>query len=83
MKDPYTRAREIEEAASELVAWSDEFIAGVQDSRGRSIHRDFLEVLAELREALGSLDEDPGQIANYRAKQFWVTEGHITGGRGR
>lgn len=77
MRDGYTRAREIEEAASGLVAWSEEFIAEVKDCRGLSIHADFREFLAELKEALGSLDEDSGR-SQYNDKRFWETEGHVT-----
>jgi len=77
MRDGYTRAREIEEAASGLVAWSEEFVVDVKDCRGLSIHADFMEFIAELKEALGSLDEDPGRVV-YRDKSFWETEGHLT-----
>ena len=56
MRDGYTRTREIEEAASALVAWSNEFIGDVYDHQGNRIYLDWQEVVGDLRKALKPLE---------------------------
>lgn len=55
MRDGATRAKEIEEAASSLVAWSHEFVGDVYDHRGNRIYLDWREVLGDLSKALKPL----------------------------
>ena len=55
MRDGYTRAREIEEAATSLVDWCDEFVRDVLDHRGGHIYPDWDDLMGALREALKPL----------------------------
>jgi len=58
MRDGFTRAREIEDAASDLVAWCDEFVGSVRDNHENCVTPDWLELHMALRRALRPLKED-------------------------
>ena len=54
MRDGYTRSREIEKSATELVAWVTEFVGEVRDNLGNSLtdSGEWEEVIEDLRKAL-------------------------------
>ena len=58
MRDGYTRAKEVEQAAADLLGWVDEFVVDVTDQRGLSLVKsgEWEEVVEVLRASLRPLD---------------------------